>query len=102
MATSILAMLNDAGIIQGADGRYLATLEQLESLIHDAKKSATCAVGPSAGNGGRRAVDYMIEHGCTQQEAADAIGVSQVTVSRYIKRYGIEVRDGRCKLDPTR
>jgi len=99
---SILARLNDLGIHMTEDGRYIATLEQLERLVHDAKKSATCAVGLSAGTGGRRAYEYLCAHGCTQQEAADAVGVSQVTLSRYIKRHGLKVVDHRRKADAQR
>ena len=96
--SSILARLNDLGIHMTEDGRYVATLEQLERLVHDAKKSATCAVGPSAGTGARRAYEYLEREGCTQQEAAAAVGVSQVTLSRYIKRHGLKAVDRRCKV----
>ena len=91
---SILARLNDAGIVMGADGRYLATLAQLEQLIHTAKKSAT----RSDGTGARRAYEYLVANDCTQQQAADAAGVSQAALARYIKRTGLPARDGRRKL----
>jgi hypothetical protein len=92
-AMSILARLNDVGIVMGTDGRYLATLDQLEQLVHTAKKSAT----RSDGTGARRAYETLMSEGCTQQQAADVAGVSQAALARYIKRNGLPARDGRRK-----
>jgi len=93
---NLLVMINEIGIVM-SEGRYVATEEQLEQLVTMARKAATCSKGERAQSGGRRAYEYMIEHGCTQQEAADAVDVSQATLARYIKRHRLKVPDNRCR-----
>lgn len=96
---SILARLNDVGILMGGDGRYVATLDQLRELVRIAKKSATCSVGQDASNGARLAYTYYMENvTCTQQQAADEVGVSQAALAKYIKRHRLPKRDGRQRV----
>jgi Trp operon repressor len=74
---NILILINECGISM-REGKYIATLEQLEKLVARAKKTARGDTGAAD------AYTYLIEHDCTQREAADEYGVSQAALARYI------------------
>lgn len=60
------------------DGKYCATQEQLEMLVVRAKKTLR------GDKGAADAYKYLIEHDCSQADAAAEFGISQPALARYI------------------
>ena len=71
----MLAKLNEVGIVM-RDGRYVATLEQLQRLVNIAKNVTVAD----------QAYDYYMTHSINQTDAAAKFGISQPALSQYIKR----------------
>ena len=71
----MLAKINEAGIVM-RDGRYVATLEQLQRLVNLAKNVMVVD----------KAYEYMLEYDCTQTVAAKKFGITQPALAQYIKR----------------
>ena len=87
---SILVLISECGIPM-REGKYVASLEELEELVARAKKTLRNDTGAAD------AYKYLIKHKCLQMEAAAKFNISQAALARYISAGKLPRPDARRK-----